>query len=310
MMPVLCAWSLGCLGPLESDQPGYSRHILPAGSHAPSARDDYEANRKVDMNDGLSAGEPELKAGFAQGVSVNYWDLGLAKGSIAPAYYLTRCDRDHVPQEGGALEHPWIWDSAPGDPDYTPYRALYPVCITEDYDGELIPSGEALSDAIDMQLVREPNAPSRWLNLPVIAAGVVPNSGVVARPALIAGRLYECLSFEQQEGHLTFVEKRIAAKNVYELSFPGNDRVERVVFAQGLLDENGQRNPSYAPAWKVVAVKVAAETDLTPFDRESTLVTVDEKGGVKPAAEQVLSAKPTGDVVNRPHQAPPLEALP
>ena len=85
------------------------------------------------------------------------------------------------------------------------------------------------------------------------------------------GKLYDCLSLEQQEGYLTYVEKRIAAKNVYELSFMGSEKIERVVFAQGILDENGQRNPSYAPAWKVVAVKLAAGTDLTLFDRESAL---------------------------------------
>jgi hypothetical protein len=81
-------------------------------------------------------------------------------------------------------------------------------------------------------------------------------------------------------------------------------KVERVVFAQGLYDDSGQPNAGYTPAWKLIAVTLAKGSDVSLFDRESSLVTVDEKGGVKPAAPEVVSAKPTGSVVNRPHQRP------
>jgi hypothetical protein len=158
-----------------------------------------------------------------------------------------------------------------------------------------------------MGLVLEPAAPLRWLNLPVVASNVLPDPGMSSAQALVSERIYDCVSLERQEGFFTYTEKRINARNVYELSFAGSMKVERVVFAQGLLDDAGQPNPAYTPAWKLIAVTLAPGTDVTLFDRESALVIVDEKGGVKPAAPEVVSAKPSGTVVNRPHHRPALE---
>jgi hypothetical protein len=300
---IALASSVGCLGPLESDVPGYSRHVLPAGSEVPLARDDYETNHKIDEADGLDEGAVPLVQGFAQGRVVHYWDLGVAKSSIAPAYYLTRCDHERKPVPNQAIAHPWIWASVPGDPDYSPFRALAPVCVTDRYAGEVIDSPEALSDAIDMKLVREPAEPIRWRNLPVIAAGVLAEAGLTLDAAYAGARRVDFLSFASQEGDFPFVDKRIAAKNVYELSFEGSEKVEQVVFAHGLFDEAGQRNAAYFPAWKRIAVVLASDADLSQFDRESAIVSIDAEGKLKPAQPAVKSAKAAGDTVNRPHQA-------
>ncbi|MFT3925851.1 MAG: hypothetical protein QM778_25130 [Myxococcales bacterium] len=305
---LFCLGALGgCLGPLASDKPGYSRYVLPPDARVQAARDDYEANHKVDMNDGLEAGPIPLKSGFADGQGVKYWDLGVAKGTIAPTYFLTRCGEHRAPLPGGALDHPWLSDAIPGAPDYTPFRALYAVCVTDDYAGEIIASTAALSDAIDLGLVREPNDPTEWLDVHMVALGEMPGPGLSGRQVYVDDLLFDCVSSEPQEGRFPFVDKRIAAKNVYELSFEGSMKIERVVFAQALIGADGQRNPSYAPAWKVIAVTMKAGTDLTLFDRESALVTLDDKGTPKPAAPEVVSAKASGNTVNRPQQLPSVE---
>jgi hypothetical protein len=295
---------------LASDLPGYSTHVLPKGARVPKADDDYETNHKIDENDGVDAGAVPLRQGFAQGAAVGYWDFGVTKGNLAPAYFLTLCDSHGEPAPNGALDHPWFWDSAPGDPDYSPFRSFQPVCVTTRYAGELITSAEALSDAIDMQLVIEPGKPVYWLDLPVVAKGVKATGGLAACEAYVGGHAVHCVSLADEEGRFAYKDKRIAAENVYELSFAGSEDIERVVFAQALLDARGQRNPLYAPAWKVVAVTLASDADPSAFDSEDDLVKIAADGSLTPIGPLVLEAKATGDTVNRPQRAHAAEVAP
>jgi hypothetical protein len=290
----------GCLDPLVDDAPGYSWRVLPEGTRVPKAAADYELNHKIDQDDALEAGELAPSQGFAAGTPVRYWDLGAAKATIAPAYLLTRCDGAGKPIEGGALPHLLLVDSVPGDADYTPFRSLNMTCVRPTYAGELITSLEALSDAIDLGILDEPSAPQRWVNYPVVAAGVKFKTAVF--PALYRGAQIEHLSFMSHEGTFAFADKRIKAANVYEVVRDGSDAVERVVFAQALLDAHGKPNPRYAPAWRVVTVTISEDADIEAFTREEDLVLVAEDGTLTAAREAVLSAMPTGSTVNRPHQ--------
>lgn len=298
--------SAGCLDPMVSDQPGYSRHLLKAGTRVPSSADDLEVDLRIDKNDGVKAGRVAPRSGFADGKEVRYWDLGPAKSSIAPVYVLARCDAEGNPREDEPVEHPWIIESAPGDADYTPFRSLNYACITDAYAGELIPSAEALSDAIDMRLVLEPQAPRWWVNAPVVSAAVEAVTSadeVVERPtAHYRNMQVTYLSFGAHEGRLEFADRRVKAQNVYELKRQGEERVAQVVFAQAMLDDAGALNPRYAPAWRVVNVVLAAEADLTVFTRERDLVTIDDEGELHPASELVVSVESTSDLVNRPHE--------
>lgn len=295
---IAAVMATACLDPLASDEAGYSRYLLAADAKVPSSVDDFELNQKIQLNDGLDPGPVPILEGYAQGHLVHYRDFGEARPMIAPAYALTRCDSKHVPKADGLLSHPWFWDSVPGDADYSPYRGLYLTCITDRYGGELITSMEALSDAVELGLVREPLAPQQWFVLPVTAADV--ETGDLAESAFYRGSRVPFMQLDTPPTGLPYADKRIQAQNVYELAFESTATVQRVVFAQARVGADGKPNARYAPAWSLVSVVLSDDAPLEEFTQESDLVSVAEDGTLTPASPWVLSAAPAGTTVNRP----------
>jgi hypothetical protein len=308
----------GCLDPMVGDQPGYSRYILPPQSMPAFAKDDVTTYRKIDTNDGVAKPGIMPKVGWAAGEQVMYWDFGAGKRSATPAYVIATCNGgDKVP-----TEHPVIVDSIPGDSDYSPYRALLFACTTDRYHGEVIPSLDAFNDAIDLGLITDPTgAPATYWVDQAITTGDVPLVGGRAsqnRLAFYRGTTVSYVSMEPQEGQNAFDGvSPVLTGNVYELVKPGSTTPVKVIFSQPFKLPDGNRNPSYTPAWLVVTVTLKAPTGTPPGDmaalnaaydallatltKESDLVTVGMNNALTVVdASKIQSAVATTTRANRP----------
>jgi hypothetical protein len=288
------ALGTGCLDPLASDRPGYSEHVLAQGTAVPRATRDPSLARRIDQGDGIASSPAPTKKGYIAGAEAPYWDLGAAKNSPVPAYELTRCDAAGVPLEGGALEHPWIVDSAPGDADYTQLWAITPVCITQYYAGELISSFSALNDGVELGIVREPGNPASYAYSPIVADGAQltaflgPTADVYYRGFTLSRLVFGAA------GAIILVDGRLNTPNVYELLLPGAKSPSRIVFALG------SDSPKYAPVWSQITVVVSETADLSSLSAESDLVTIGEDKSMKPASSAIIAVFAAGTRVARP----------
>jgi len=314
---VFCA---GCLEPLVDDDPGYSRWVRPANTPIPSAYDDLQINRKIDLNDGatvptgMTTGTVALKNGFAAGQPVQYWDFGAGKRSASAVYDVIRCG------EGPPIDHPLITDTIPGDTDYSPFRSLYAACATAKYNGEVIASLEAFNDAIDLGLIQDPSGamPGSWVNAPIVAANVaalLPMGGKASEAYYRGARVFY-FDLQQQEGRFPYTAMPVVTGNVYEVVKPGSMAPTKVIFAQPPWDpaDSTKQNPAYSPAWLVVTVTLTAaaaadETMIGNLKAESDLVTVGMMNALTVKDKAVVaSAVVTMNRVNRPFLFKPVAA--
>jgi hypothetical protein len=185
VVPILlfCA---GCLEPLVSDEPGASTHILPPGSFVAHVSTDADLSRQIRVNDGLqdqalldAGGVVKLKSGFAAGVAVSYWDFGDVAPNGALLYRLVSKDA------GGTvtpLAHAYIASAIPGDPGYSPMWMVQDVVVTDKYHGEVLPSIEAISDAVDLGMVEDPVPAALFMDGPIVPQGTLLDMGM-DRPA-------------------------------------------------------------------------------------------------------------------------------
>ena len=147
----LLALPLGCVGPLVDD-------AVPRTSTLRASVDDVpelpkEMAEQIDLHDQAER-VLERRSGFAAGKRVWYWDLGPATPVTLPLYALVSKDAD-----GKAVpiaEHPYLIDSIPGNPGYSPFWSVKYVPVTAAYDGEAIDSVTALQEARAAGLVGEP----------------------------------------------------------------------------------------------------------------------------------------------------------
>jgi hypothetical protein len=171
------------LDPLVEDEPGASVHVLPAGTEVPYVGDDPELVHQIVVHDGLDDGDLEEamgiiqpRVGWAGGAEVRYWAWGNAPRTGSTAYVL-------VDGGGAPVDHPWLLDTMPGDPAYSPLRRLQHVVVTAAYDGEVIATLRALADALELGLIEPPVPTGTWVNAPVVAPGTRLDVGGLAGPA-------------------------------------------------------------------------------------------------------------------------------
>jgi hypothetical protein len=170
----------GCtLDPLVEDEPGESVHVLPPGSEVPRIDEDVELVHQISVHDGLDDGDLEeagfviaRETGWANGVAVNYWAFGNAPRFAGLVYVL-------VDGGGERIDHPYLFDSIPGDASYSPFRKIQHVVVTDRYDGEVLPTIRALEDAFELGLVEEPVNIGFWIDAPVVPPGVTLDTGRV-----------------------------------------------------------------------------------------------------------------------------------
>jgi hypothetical protein len=285
----------GCLEPLSEDTAGYSRNLLPSDAEIASVSEDPSFTRKIDMNDGVTGTNVAQKNGWAVGLPVKYWELGAGRGSATPAYQLARCDADGQPLEGGVLDHPMLFDTVPGDADYSQYWAINYVCVTPAYAGQRIANLPALSDAYELGLALEPKAPLAWRHSPVIMEGVTLD-GARDLPAMQTAycRNYRFTVVDfgaagEIDGSIVTNNKSIATSNVYDLNRPGSTKVERVVFGSPGFNEDGSRSAKYVQTWTLVNVTIAADADINTFVQESDIATVNMDKTFTKAGPSVVS---------------------
>jgi hypothetical protein len=202
----------GCdmLGPRASDDPidagagaidaaidagpdaGGPMFVLPPGSELPSIADDAELSNQIRLFDGLDDAALESNGGVvvravgkADGATVRYWSFGATpmEGNFAvkaPVYVLATDNGDgtYTP----LADHPYLLDSIPGDLRYSALRQITYVPVTARYAGEILPSVEAIAEALALGLVGEPVASGRWRNLPVVPTGTRLEVGGAVEP--------------------------------------------------------------------------------------------------------------------------------
>ncbi len=284
----------GCLEPLSEDKAGYSRNLLPSDAEISSVMDDPSFTRKIDMNDGVTGMSVAQKSGFARGMPVKYWELGAGRGSATPAYQLARCDEEGQPLPGGLVDHPMLFDTVPGDSDYSQFWAINYVCVTPAYAGERIANLAALSDAIELGLALESKGAAAWRHVPAIMEGVTlmgdnPPAQVTAYCRNYRFTMVDYGSNADVDPSLVMNGKQITIGNVYDLTRPGSTKVERVVFSSGAFNEDGTRSAKYTPAWTIVNVTIAADADINSFAQESDIATVNMDKTFTKAGPTVVS---------------------
>lgn len=297
----------GCLEPMGDDEPGFSRYLLDAGSEVRSVSVDPGMNRKIDMNDGVSMLKAAPKSAWAQGRQVSYWDLGVGRASATPAYRLARCNADGTPDETRPVDHPLLIDALPGDADYSQMWAIYFVCVTPAYRGELVPSLSALSDLYELKKAREPEEPLAWSFGPVLQDGVVLDQAgpsISLKTAYLRNFAVQYGDFGANGAVVTSDGKRVTTPNVYELTRPGSTRVERVIFSSSAIDPEGRRAEGYAPIWTLVNVVITADADINSFKQESDVVTVNADKSLTKAGPTVVSVTTSTTRSSRPVQFP------
>jgi hypothetical protein len=183
-LPVLASTLLlsACepMGPLVPDDPGASVHVLPPGTQVPHVSVDPELERQIRVNDQLSdtaleenMGVVPLVKGYAGGAEIRYWDFGEAPRFGALLFQLVR-------REGETLvpvAHPLIADSLPGERFYSPFWLLQTVEVTDAYQGHVLPSADAIFDAVDLGLVLEPVPAMLWADGPIVPKGTTLDRG-------------------------------------------------------------------------------------------------------------------------------------
>ena len=172
----------GCtLDPLVSDEAGTSIHILPPGTAVPHVSSDLDLSRQIRINDGLSdsaleeaGGVLALKSGWAAGAQVKYWDFGNAPAYGALLYVLVRKNADETVTP---VAHPWLAAALPGDPGYSPFWYVQYVPVTDLYQGEILSTIRAITDAVELGLIEEPYPAELYLDGPIVAAGTTLDMG-------------------------------------------------------------------------------------------------------------------------------------
>jgi hypothetical protein len=158
--------------------PGGPKYVLPAGSTVPPISDNAELVSQIKVFDGLNdnalmmaGGIVTRSTGKAAGASVLFWSFGSAPvvdGFVVSAPLYILADDDGAGNLTPRTDHLWLADSIPGDPRYSALRRIIYVPVTAQYAGQIIPSIEALDEAITLGLVGEPKPAGVWRNMPVV----------------------------------------------------------------------------------------------------------------------------------------------
>lgn len=318
ILQLLLAGSLcACLGPRTTDEPGYSHRLWPEGHKGPKLKDDPRLSATVASGDGLASPMVGLRTAYLDGEPVSYWDFGQATGAASPVWIFRRWDG----VDGGTGEpigHLPLVDTAPGDDGYGPLRAVYLVFVTARYQGEVIPSYEALEDAIELGLVHEPVASGEIVAWPMTRAGAeleLPN-GDMARPdeVLYRGHRMPCFKLEEYVpplGPLMLRFGKASAASGYGLRRQNQTQaLDESAFGHDLnndgddLDSNlifttGPDGKGYTGLVEIVDVVVAADYAFGDVTSQDGLFVKTEAGDAAPT-DAVIEYTGSGTTYFRP----------
>jgi hypothetical protein len=261
----------GCrLGPLVDDVPGASVNLLPAGTAVPSATDNAALASQIALNDGLddralaqAKGLIARGTGASAGSAVHYWSFGAATQVPSPLYqFVMETAAGRQP-----IDHPPLVDAVPGDPGYSALHTLAEVVVTAKYAGERITSSAALSDAIELGLVRDPEPTGAFVTSPIVLPGTTLEVGgdAPAQPILVYGHGYAVAMF-QLGGDRGLQPDRVFEPTA-QVSFlraavaESVDR-SRPIFQAVIPSAPPTTQPNYTPLAVVIDVELAP--DISP----------------------------------------------
>ena len=263
---ILLVTSSACLEPRVSDEVPGAGLVLPPGSTVPGLATDPVLAAQVDASDAVDRRVP-LRSAFVGGGQVFFWDFGPVPDNSAPLIFLRR------PTTDGSVDlipHPPILDVIPGDPNYTPFWAVWHADVTDLYAGEVIPSLQALQEAQSLGLVGMPEQRPTYLNCPVVHPDVrievgAGNEDAAPSPAFYRGLQVNLVNFAFRP--LLEDKTHVPIAELYVLNRDGGaplDEVTRGVDMTGDGDTNDSNNlfqyaradEAYSPLSQVVFVTV------------------------------------------------------
>jgi hypothetical protein len=302
----------GCLlDPLVDDHPAASVHVLPPGSEVPGVDADPELVHQITVHDGLDDGDLEeaggvvaREDGWAGGEPVRYWSFGTAPRIGAPVYVLVEIT-DGGPRPVG---HPYLFDTLPGDPGYSPIRRIQHVPVTPEYGGELITTVRALADAIDLGLVEEPINAATWMNAPVVPPGtrLEVGDGATAEPIEVFAVGYRASAFVLggERGVQPLRNGQVPVAQASTLQEARSVRPQsEPIFQLGIPAEPPGEDHNYTPIVQIVAVQLAdGVVAADQIHDDADLFERSERGDISGIAAAVDSFEITDTVRNWPVQ--------
>jgi hypothetical protein len=310
---VLCA---ACrLEPLVDDDPGASLEILPPGSELPRIDENLELLHQIQVHDGLDDGALEMNGGrvlritgWAEGAQVSYWSFGNAPRFGALAYVL-------VDEQRRPIEHPMILDSIPGDAVYSPMRKLIHVVVTDDYDGEIFPTVESLTDGVELGLVLEPEPVGTWFDAPVVMPGTTLDRGESVEPtptreAIAQGYRVDLFVFDDDPRAVQPLRSgSIPTTQAASLREQGSVSFKpSPVFQKALPAAPPAEMANYTPLVQIVEVQLATGVVAADLHADADLFTRGMTGSISGYTAAVDSATVTTVYKNWPMEFAPLEA--
>jgi hypothetical protein len=305
----------GCrLDPLVDDTPGASAHLFPAGGMVPSAADSPELANQIGLNDGIddkvltiNNGVVPRGTGLSAGQPVRYWSFGLANRAPAPLYqFFSRDDQGAVKR----LDHPPMIEANPGERSYNPLHAINRVVVTAAYKGELITSAEALSDALDLGLIEEPEPTGDFVASPIVLLGT--KLEISSKPAVVPieaqeiyGHGYRVGMFEL--GGARGVQPTGGFLPTNQVSFlresnkPGYDTT-RPIFQATVPAAPPMMSANYTPLSVVVNVDLRPGVSATDIKSDGDLFVRDPNGAIVGTTEAVQALQVTGSILVLPLQ--------
>jgi hypothetical protein len=286
-----------CLGPAVDDEPGYSTALLGKKAKVPRVEDSMPLMMRIDGADGINGPVVALRSGMLDGSEVRYWDFGTAVSSAEPVYQFRRKGAHGVAEAIGHLD---LVDSAPGDNNYSPFRQIYTVYVTDAYDGELITTLQALDDAIELGLCEEAKRTTTYVNWPMALADAQLEQGD-AMPMMAPQAIYYrgriATYFDPGgsyvgQGRFEVEKEPIATPSVYLLrrqneTKPIDEAAAHVDFnADGDMNDSntvftlGVDAPGYTSIWRQVDVTVAADYVWASARSEADLFERSDSGGL------------------------------
>lgn len=302
---------------------------LPAGATVPPP--DAATLARIDANDGVER-DVLLVTGFAEGDPVRYWDLGaVPSDDTMPMYFLCRRETGSA---CAPVDHPPVAELLPGDVGHSHFGRVHEVEVTDAWDGERLPSRQAIDDAVRDGLVRAPVRTDRSAHCPIVHPDVRLDLGegseAAPAPIYVGGIEAACIPFHETHGLRALsdtTEGLVLVRNVYALFRDGEDApISEIVRDEDLTGDGDRRDTNnvlgvafssltYTPLWRVVRVVVPAgysSIDTSMDDATATytaatdMFTIDPTTyEIEPIADRVVTHEVTTDLVDCPIQSAP-----
>ncbi|MCE9580158.1 MAG: hypothetical protein K8W52_43985 [Deltaproteobacteria bacterium] len=306
----LAALGLGaCLDPLVDDAPTTSVYVLPPGSVVPRIDDDAELVHQIVVHDGLddqpladAMGVVARKQGTANGVAVDYWSFGPATKTGAAMYVL-------VDANGTPVDHPWLFDTLPGDAGYSAIRRIQHVTVTAAYRGQILPSVRALADAIDLGIVLPPEPTGQWIDAPIVPPGTTLDVGMDLPPApprevIADGHRVDAFVFGGDRGVQPLKSGAVPTAQASQLRAAGSLKLlDPPVFQLGIPDAPPTDTPTWTPIVILLEVQLAPDVIIADqIHADSDLFTRSMTGAITALKPTVTSYLVTENIRNWPTQ--------